>query len=274
MRRALLMSLVLHLLGFVLVAVAGRPRLSVPPRMQAIPVDFIPLAAPARALTERARPASAPMLADRPRSAPPQPANVVPDPLKPRPRREPSPRPDPPREEPAREPESKPPVKSPPSPALKSPPKPAPDPPPKPQPDLARQGSADTTQVLRSELPRVGDLRGAMQMRVEGEVQPYAYYLSIVQRKIASFWEPPAGIPQQSGDVGVIVRFRIEKDGAVWSDYVEEPSGISVFDTSARRALARAQPLPPLPGDYPGDHLIIHLRFVYGRETGIPAGTR
>jgi TonB family protein len=127
---------------------------------------------------------------------------------------------------------------------------------------------------MGSELPRVGDLRGAMQMRVEGEVLPYAYYLSIVQRKIASFWEPPAGIDQQPGEVVAVVWFRIEKDGAVQSNHVEEPSGINPFDTSALRALTRALPLPRLPEDYPGDHLIIHLRFVYSHETRVPAETR
>jgi periplasmic protein TonB len=268
MRRALVMSLALHALGLVLVAVAARPRLAVPPRLQAIPVDFILLAAPSPALTQRARltralppapaerprpaPASLSAPAERARPAPAKPAVAATDPLRPLPRREPLARPDPSREEPK----------------LAQPPRP------KPQPDLPRQGSADPTQVFRSELPRVGDLRGAMQMRVEGEVLPYAYYLSMVQRKIAGFWDPPAGIEQQSGEVAAIVRFRIEKDGAVRSSYVQESSDIQPFDASALRALARSLPLPPLPQEYPGDYLIIHLRFVYGRETGVPAETR
>jgi hypothetical protein len=56
----------------------------------------------------------------------------------------------------------------------------------------------------RRELPRGGDLRGAMQMGAEGEVLPSAYDLSIVQRKIAGFWEPPAGSEQQPGEVAAI----------------------------------------------------------------------
>jgi TonB family protein len=256
MRRALLVSLGLHAVGLVLVAVAVRPRFAVPPRLQGIPVDFIALAAPAPALTERARPtpAASPALTERTRTGPAKPVDSVPDPLQPRPRREP-PRRSPPDQEPQREESKR-------------------KPEPKPQPDLLRQGSADTTRAMRSELPRVGDLRGAMQMRVEGDPLPYAYYLSIVQSKIASFWEPPAGIEQQPGEVAVIVWFRIEKDGAVRSSYLEEPSGISPFDSSALRALARALPLPPLPEDYPGDHLIIHLRFVYSREASAPAEVR
>jgi protein TonB len=261
MRQALLVSLVLHALGFAIVAAAVRPRFTVPPRLQAIPVDFIAMAAPAPALTERARPtpARSPALTERTRTVPAKPVESVPDPLQPRPRREP-PRRNPPREEPR------------PAEPKREEPKSKPEP--KPQPDLLRQGSADTTQVMRSELPRVGDLRGAMQMRVDGEVLPYAYYLSIVQRKIAGFWEPPAGIDQQPGEVAAIVWFRIEKDGAVRSNSVEEPSGISPFDASALRALTRALPLPPLPQNYPGDHLIIHLRFVYSHEASAPAEAR
>jgi protein TonB len=113
-----------------------------------------------------------------------------------------------------------------------------------------------------------------MQKRAEGEVLPCACDLSIVQRKIAGFWEPPAGIEQQPGEVAAIIRCCIEKDGAVRSSHVEEPSGISPFDTFARCALARAMPFPPLPEDYPGDHPILHLRFAYSHELSAPAEAR
>ena len=255
MRSALLFSLGLHAAGLAVLAVTARPHFTVPPRLQAIPVDFITLPAPSPAVVERARPTPAVALgpAERAKPVAVTPPDKVPDPLKPPLRREPPPR-TPPREELRREEPKRPPEKASPT-------------------DLPRQGSADPAPTLQSELPRVGDLRGAMQMRVEGESRPYAYYLSIVQRKIASFWEPPAGVERQPREIAVIVWFRIERDGAVETSYVEEPSGISPFDTSALRALARALPLPRLPEEYPGDHLIIHLRFVYSRETGAPAGT-
>jgi TonB family protein len=124
-------------------------------------------------------------------------------------------------------------------------------------------GSADSSQVLRSNLPAVGDFRGSMQLRVEGEPLAYSYYLEIVQRKIASSWVPPAGLDPRSAEVSTQVWFRIERDGNVQNRYVEEPSGSTYFDTSALRALDQAVPLPPLPAEYPGDYLIMHLRFVY-----------
>ncbi len=264
MRSALLLSLGLHAAGLAILGLALRPRFAVPPRIQVIPVDLFALPAPAAAVVERAQPASAvahePAPRDHPVDATPQRDS---DRRLPHPRRETGPR-DRLRGEaglrtPARaaqggETSERLPQRA-------------------PTPDLPRRGSADPKPAVQSELPRVGDSRGAMQMRVEGEVQPYAYYLSIVQRKIASFWEPPAGIERQPGEVAVIVWFRIEKDGTVETSYVEEPSGIGPFDTSALRALTHALPLPRLPDEYPGDHLIIHLRFVYSREAGVPAGT-
>ena len=230
MGRAVSGSVLLHLLGLVVGAILLRPHFQIPKPLDAIPVDFIAMAAPEPALTERQAP------------APAVPPEVVPDPLKPKPKPEPKPP----------KPEVKPP---PPKPVEKN----------KPQPERPKVGSRDSTQVLKSELPRVGEMRGAMQMRVEGEALPYSYYLAIIQRKIASFWEPPAGLDQNSAEAACIVWFRIERNGNVTVNHVEEPSGISVFDTSALRALERALPLTPLPEEYPGQFLIIHLRFVYAR---------
>jgi TonB family protein len=64
-------------------------------------------------------------------------------------------------------------------------------------------------------------------------------------------------------EVAAMVNFRIDRKGKVTSSYVEEPSGTGVFDQAGLRAIALADPLPPLPQDYMGDWLGIHLRFVY-----------
>ena len=229
MRRSLVFSLVVHLLLLLAATLFARPHFQVPKPLTAIPFDFVATAAPAPALVERQRPAE-----------PSQRPDAVPDPLKPKPKPK-KVEPEPPKKEPAKKPVDK----------------------PKPQRDLPKVGSADTTQVLRSELPQVGNLKGAMQLRVEGAPLPYAYYLAGVQRKISSFWEPPAGIATAQGEVAAIVWFRIERNGSVQVNHVEEPSGMNIFDLSALRALERALPFPPLPPEYTGEYLIIHLRFVY-----------
>jgi TonB family protein len=229
MRRSIVLSLCIHAFLAGLFSLVLRPRFRVPSPLDAIPIDFVALAAPEPALVVREQ------------AAPAAPRDAVPDPLKPKPKKPPEPKPE--KKEPVKKPVEK----------------------PKPQPDLPKVGSADTTQTLRSELPRVGDLRGAMQMRVEGPALPYAYYLSLVQRKIASYWEPPAGIAEAGGEVAATVWFRIERDGSVLASRVEASSGMGLFDTSALRALERAKPLMPLPEEYPGQYLIIHLRFVYAK---------
>ncbi len=227
--RAVCVSLVIHVLLFIAATVAARPRFHIPKPIDAIPVDLVTLPAPEPAIVTRDE---APAV---------QPPEVVPDPMKPVP---------------------KPPVRRREEPRRTQPERPRETPKPK-EPEKPKRGSVDTTQVVRSELPAVGDVRGALQLRAEGEVLPYAYYLQIVQRKIASFWEPPQGIQVQGSEIAAVVWFRIERDGRVRTRYVEQESGSGFFDNSTLRALEMALPFPPLPEEYSGDHLIIHLRFVY-----------
>lgn len=227
--RAVCVSLGIHVLLFVAASVAARPRYHIPKPIDAIPVDLVHLPAPEPAIVKRDE---APAV---------QPPEVVPDPMKPVP---------------------KPPVRRREEPRRTEPERPRETPKPK-EPEKPKRGSVDTTQVVRSELPALGDARGALQLRAEGEVLPYAYYLQIVQRKIASFWEPPQGVQAQGGEVAAVVWFRIERDGRVRMRYVEQESGSKFFDNSTLRALELALPFPPLPEEYSGDHLIIHLRFVY-----------
>jgi periplasmic protein TonB len=229
MRRSLVASLVIHALLVLVATVVARPHFRVPKPLTAIPIDFVAMAAPAPALVERQQQPKPSVRRD-----------AVPDPLKPKPKPKP-PEKEPPKKEPVKNPVEK----------------------PKPQRDLPKVGSADTTKVLQSELPRVGDLKGAMQMRVDGPALPYAYYLAMVQRKLATYWEPPGGLAQAGVETSAVVWFRIERDGSVRTNYVEEPSGMNLFDTAALRALERALPMPPLPVEYPGESLIIHVRFVY-----------
>jgi len=126
-------------------------------------------------------------------------------------------------------------------------------------------GAAESRQTFRSDLPAVGEMRGAMQIWAEGTELPYSYYFDVLQRKISSYWEPPVELTdaRPGAEVAAVVWFRIERDGRVANRFVEEPSGLSLFDNSALRALQLASPLPPLPAEYAGEYLVIHLRFVY-----------
>jgi TonB family protein len=121
---------------------------------------------------------------------------------------------------------------------------------------------------VRSALPQVGDHDGALEIRADGEDLGYNYYFLALLRKIAEYWEPPAG--NWGDEVAAMVRFTVLRDGSVPPVSVEEPSGLGAFDASAMRAVTRAAPLPPLPQEYQGEQIVFHLRFVYGRDSGNP----
>ena len=129
-------------------------------------------------------------------------------------------------------------------------------------------GRLDGGGVVRSALPQVGDHTGALVIRADGEDLGYSYYFQALLRKIAEYWEPPPG--SWGDEVAAMVRFTVLRDGSVPPVSVEEPSGLSVFDASAMRAVTRAAPLPPLPQEYQGEQIVFHLRFVYSRDSGNP----
>jgi len=86
---------------------------------------------------------------------------------------------------------------------------------------------------------------------------PFAYYVEQLQALIGANWlKPPA--PDQTA---VVVAFRILRSGQVTDVKIETPSGVSVYDRAATRAIYAANPLPPLPPEYRGDALGVHIKF-------------
>jgi TonB family protein len=86
------------------------------------------------------------------------------------------------------------------------------------------------------------------------------YYLSLVFGKIRDSWENPV---QSSTILMTTIYFRIQRDGSIVEAKVEKTSGIDLFDQSALRAIVGSAPFPPLPGEFTGDYLGIHLEFEY-----------
>ncbi len=238
--RPLAASVTAHALLLIGATVLARPRFSVPEPIPSIPVTLVSLPAPSRGLMQRLHPAAPKEIVPLPRE--PKPAEKKLTPPKP---------PEPKQAETATQPVETPGDHSDASGTAK------------PEPNLPLKGSADSSNVIRTNLPAVGDLHGMMQMNIEGPVLPYSYYLGIIQDKIASYWEPSSALEPGEGEISAVIWFRIERDGSISAYHVEEPSGSNLFDTSALRALEQARPLPPLPEGYSGDHLIIHLRFIY-----------
>ncbi len=87
-----------------------------------------------------------------------------------------------------------------------------------------------------------------------------SYYLSLVFGRIRDLWDNPV---EASAILRVTIYFKILRDGQILDARVEKSSGIDVFDQSAMRAILTGTPFPPLPTEYRGEYLGIHLEFEY-----------
>ncbi|HRZ87512.1 MAG TPA: energy transducer TonB [bacterium] len=94
---------------------------------------------------------------------------------------------------------------------------------------------------------------------------PFAWYLDLIQTKIADNWEEPSGLLVQSDTVSVVVFFRVDRSGAVSNLSIKTSAGREDIDNSVIEAVKRAQPLPPLPDEYKGDFLDINIKFDLNR---------
>ena len=70
---------------------------------------------------------------------------------------------------------------------------------------------------------------------------------------------------QQEVTGQTLVRFVITRDGRITEVTVENPSGYFALDRAAESALLVTRQLPPLPAQYTGNELAVHLIFRYGR---------
>jgi periplasmic protein TonB len=94
---------------------------------------------------------------------------------------------------------------------------------------------------------------------VEGNF-PFQWYLTAVQRKVYEQWTQPLSSAQ--GHRAVIV-FEIARNGEVSRARVEKTSGDAAYDLAALRAVASANPLPPLPAEFKGTMIRVHFGFEY-----------
>src|SRR5947208_6988142 len=86
---------------------------------------------------------------------------------------------------------------------------------------------------------------------------PFAYYVEQLQSLIGANWIKP-DVPEGTA---CTVYFRILRSGQVTEVKVEQASTLSYYDRAASRAIYAANPLPPLPPEFKGDNLGVHLRF-------------
>lgn len=85
----------------------------------------------------------------------------------------------------------------------------------------------------------------------------YSYYIERMILAVGVNWFKPA----QVVPIEPVVRFRIERDGTIADPEIETSSGLPFVDRAALRAVLAASPLPPLPPEYAGSSLGVHLIF-------------
>ena len=85
----------------------------------------------------------------------------------------------------------------------------------------------------------------------------YSYYVERMLVTIGMNWFKPA----ESVPISPMIRFRIERDGSIGDPQVERSSGLPFVDRAALRAVMASSPLPPLPQEFAGRYLGVHLIF-------------
>jgi protein TonB len=147
-------------------------------------------------------------------------------------------------------------------PAMASTAKAAPTPseaPPRPAPEVARAAPPPPVPIGR----RDGSAQGSGAMTLTASDFPFAWYLSRVQAKVTERWAGKALPGQQP-----VAVFEINRDGQVSRLAIERSSGNSYYDQAALRAITEANPFPPLPTEFPGQTLRVHLGFNFSAERG------
>jgi len=92
---------------------------------------------------------------------------------------------------------------------------------------------------------------------------PFSYYLALLQGRIQSNWEPPFNSSRNVSKKAVVA-FRIQRNGQLEHISLVSRSGDYLFDQSCLRAVTLANPLPPLPFDFPRPTLGVQFEFEQG----------
>ena len=124
-------------------------------------------------------------------------------------------------------------------------------------PELALPGSGEAEGAGAGGPVGASDSAGVGGARFDQADFTYSYYVERMLIAIGTNWFKPS----QSGSASPVIYFRIERDGTISDPVVEKLSGLPFVDRAALRAVIASSPLPPLPAEYGGTHLGVHLKF-------------
>ncbi len=88
----------------------------------------------------------------------------------------------------------------------------------------------------------------------------YPEYLLTIRSLIEKNWRAPS----IRTALQTRVFFRIQRNGDLTRTFVEIKTGNMNFDMSALNAVIQSKPFPPLPDDFKGEEIGIHMDFIYG----------
>jgi len=100
------------------------------------------------------------------------------------------------------------------------------------------------------------------ELRYRSDFQ-FAWYIRTVHAKITDKWAGRALPGQQP-----VAVFDINRDGRISGLAIKKSSGNSYYDQAALRAITEAAPFPPLPPEFSGPVLRVHLGFNFSAERG------
>ncbi|HKP25073.1 MAG TPA: TonB family protein [Dongiaceae bacterium] len=144
-------------------------------------------------------------------------------------------------------------------------PKPKPEPEPEPvavqkptQPVVQQQAAKPAAPVRPSAAPAAPSAAEVARMSAAK-----ATWRGILEAHLKRFHKYPRSAERRNIEGMVLLRFRMTRDGKVLTYSVERTSEHEVLDEAALAMIERAQPLPPLPAEVPGEsiELIIPANF-------------
>lgn len=90
---------------------------------------------------------------------------------------------------------------------------------------------------------------------------PLGEYTNVIVERIKGKWFIPSNLRNSKGNTTVI--FYIDRDGRFMNARIVMSSGSNSLDLAALNAVIESNPFPPLPEDFPGDHVGAKFIFSY-----------
>jgi TonB family protein len=89
----------------------------------------------------------------------------------------------------------------------------------------------------------------------------YSWYVTAIRNRVSGNWLRSTVDPGVRVAPRVYVTFQILRDGQIANAQLTASSGVASLDRSALRAVYDSNPMPPLPGDYPGTSVVVEFWF-------------